>query len=113
MSNTPNLKIPVLALRGLVIFPDMMIQFDIGRKKSVLALAGAMEGEHLIFLDAQTDLEEGEPSKEQLCRMGVVARIKQVIRHSWKKAPRKSPIWRQRWQRQKRSRIVPPSPRRL
>ena len=82
MSNTPNLKIPVLALRGLVIFPDMMIQFDIGRKKSVLALAGAMEGEHLIFLDAQTDLEEGEPSKEQLCRMGVVARIKQVIRHS-------------------------------
>ena len=82
MSNTPNLKIPVLALRGLVIFPNMMIQFDIGRKKSVLALAGAMEGEHLIFLDAQTDLQEGEPSKEQLCRMGVVARIKQVIRHS-------------------------------
>ena len=45
MSNTSQITIPVLALRGLVIFPDMMIQFDIGRKKSVLALAGAMEKE--------------------------------------------------------------------
>ena len=43
MSETTKLTIPVLALRGLVIFPDMMIQFDISRRKSVLALAGAME----------------------------------------------------------------------
>ena len=82
MSNTSQITIPVLALRGLVIFPDMMIQFDIGRKKSVLALAGAMEKEQLIFLVAQSDLEDGEPTKEQLYQMGVVAKIKQVVRHS-------------------------------
>ena len=82
MSNTSQITIPVLALRGLVIFPDMMIQFDIGRKKSVLALAGAMEKEQLIFLVAQSDLEDGEPTKEQLYPMGVVAKIKQVVRHS-------------------------------
>ena len=82
MSDTTKLTIPVLALRGLVIFPDMMIQFDISRRKSVLALAGAMEKEQLIFLVAQSDLEDGEPKKEQLYQMGVVAKIKQVVRHS-------------------------------
>ena len=82
MSETTKLTIPVLALRGLVIFPDMMIQFDISRRKSVLALAGAMEKEQLIFLVAQNDLEDGEPTKEQLYQMGVVAKIKQVVRHS-------------------------------
>ena len=52
----------------------MMIQFDISRRKSVLALAGAMEKEQLIFLVAQSDLEDGEPKKEQLYQMGVVAK---------------------------------------
>ena len=80
MSDTTKLTIPVLALRGLVIFPDMMIQFDISRRKSVLALAGAMEKEQLIFLVAQSDLEDGEPKKEQLYQMGVVAKIKQGVR---------------------------------
>lgn len=82
MSNQPTLTIPVIALRGLVIFPDMMIQFDVGRKKSVLALAAAMEKEQLVLLVSQTDLEDGEPAKDQLYRMGVVAKIKQVLRHS-------------------------------
>lgn len=82
MSNTENITLPALALRGLVIFPEMMIQFDIGRKKSILALANSMENDQLIFLVTQNDLSDGEPEKEQLYSIGVVARIKQVVRHS-------------------------------
>ena len=51
-----TLVLPALALRGLVIFPEMMIQFDVGRKKSILALAEAMEADQRIFLVAQKDL---------------------------------------------------------
>ena len=49
-------KLPVLALRGLVIFPGMMLQFDVGRKKSVAALTKAMEENQRILLVAQKDL---------------------------------------------------------
>lgn len=74
--------LPVLALRGLVIFPGMLLQFDVGRKKSILALSKAMEESQQVLLVAQKDLEDNEPSGEQIYRMGVVAQIKQVIRHT-------------------------------
>lgn len=73
---------PALALRGLVIFPGMLLQFDVGRKKSVQALDRAMNSDQLIFLVAQKDLSEGDPSADGLYRMGVVAKIKQIIRRS-------------------------------
>ena len=75
-------ELPALALRGLVIFPDMMLQFDVGRKKSVAALQAAMEKKQLIFLVAQRDLAEDDPAPEGLFEYGVVARIKQVLQHS-------------------------------
>ncbi|QAT49607.1 endopeptidase La [Caproiciproducens sp. NJN-50] len=74
--------IPALALRGLVIFPGMLLQFDVGRRKSILALEKAMEENQLIFLVAQKDLSENDPSAEQIFSMGVVAKIKQVIRRN-------------------------------
>ena len=74
--------VPALALRGLVIFPGMLLQFDVGRRKSILALEKAMEENQLIFLVAQTDLSDNDPSGEQIYSMGVVAKIKQVIRRS-------------------------------
>lgn len=77
-----NMVLPVLALRGLVIFPEMMLQFDVGRKKSVLALEAAMEKDQLIFLVAQKDLSDNEPTESQIYEMGVVARIKQVLHHT-------------------------------
>ncbi|HEX3038444.1 MAG TPA: endopeptidase La [Oscillospiraceae bacterium] len=77
-----TMLLPVLALRGLVIFPEMMLQFDVGRKKSVSALDAAMEKDQLIFLVAQKDLSDNEPSEDQLYKMGVVAKIKQVLHHS-------------------------------
>lgn len=75
-------KLPVLALRGLVIFPGMMLQFDVGRKKSVAALTKAMEDNQRILLVAQKDLSDNEPTGNQIYRMGVVARIKQMITHA-------------------------------
>ncbi len=74
-----NMVLPVLALRGLVVFPGMMLQFDVGRKKSILALSKAMDENQLIFLVAQKDLNE--PKFQDLYRIGVVAKIKQVVRH--------------------------------
>lgn len=74
--------LPVLALRGLVIFPGMLLQFDVGRKKSILALSNAMEENQQVLLVAQTDLGDNEPNGKQIYHMGVVAQIKQVIRHT-------------------------------
>ena len=76
-----SMLLPVLALRGLVVFPGMMLQFDVGRKKSILALSKAMEDDQLIFLVTQRDLSDNEPRQEQLYQTGVVARIKQLVRH--------------------------------
>ena len=88
MSTNENLQVsetvvlPALALRGLVIFPGMLLQFDVGRKKSVLALNKAMDNDQLIFLVAQKDLTDNEPDGSQIYQMGVVAKIKQVVRRS-------------------------------
>lgn len=71
---------PALALRGLVVFPKMLLQFDVGRKKSVLAVQKAMESDQLIFLVTQTSLSENEPTADDLYKVGVVARIKQLVR---------------------------------
>jgi ATP-dependent Lon protease len=73
---------PAIALRGLVVFPGMLLQFDVGRKKSVQAIAKAMESDQMVFLVAQKDLADNDPSGSQIYRMGVVARIKQVIHRS-------------------------------
>lgn len=82
LQKTKNIVLPVLALRGLVIFPGMLLQFDVGRKKSVLALSKAMEDDQEIFLVAQKDLNDNEPNMEQIYSMGIVAKIKQVIRRT-------------------------------
>ncbi len=76
------IHLPVIALRGLVIFPGVSIQFDVGRKKSMLAINAAMERGQKIFLAAQRDLEDNEPDYDQMYHMGVIAHIKQVFRHS-------------------------------
>ena len=74
--------LPVLALRGLVLFPGMILQFDAGRKKSILALNEAMEKDQTIFLVAQKDLEDNDPDFSQLYKTGVVAKIKQILHHT-------------------------------
>ena len=76
-----NMVLPVLALRGLVVFPGMMLQFDVGRKKSILALSKAMDEESIDFSRGAEGSGENEPKFQDLYRIGVVAKIKQVVRH--------------------------------
>ncbi|MDR1891601.1 MAG: endopeptidase La [Oscillospiraceae bacterium] len=74
------MELPLLALRGLVVFPGMVVSFDVGRKKSVLATLRAMEENQLIFLTAQKDLRDDDPGLDGLFSMGVVAQIRQVVK---------------------------------
>lgn len=82
ITNQENLTLPVLAVRGLVFFPGMMLQFDITRKKSVMAASEAIAQDRLIFLVSQVHMSDKEPVGDDLYKMGVIARIKQVLHHS-------------------------------
>ena len=81
-NNEKNLTLPVLAVRGLVFFPGMMLQFDITRKKSVLAASESISRDRLIFLVSQVHMSDEEPVGDDLYKVGVIARIKQVLHHS-------------------------------
>ncbi|MBR5134616.1 MAG: endopeptidase La [Clostridia bacterium] len=72
--------LPLLALRGLVIFPGMPIHFDVGRPRSIAALGECMQHDQTIFLVAQQDVAEEDPDKSQLYTVGVVAKVRQVLR---------------------------------
>lgn len=74
-----NLELPVLALRGLMVFPHMVLNFDVGRQKSVSALEQSMMDGQQIFLVAQRDADEEEPRVENLCRIGTIATVRQVM----------------------------------
>ena len=71
---------PTVALRGLVLFPKMVLHFEIGRNHSVKALNDAMEHGCQVFLVAQRDLQEDAPDLDRLYRVGTVAQVKQVVR---------------------------------
>lgn len=72
--------LPLLALRGLVVFPGTTVHFDVGREKSVAALQEAMAGDQTLFLISQQDVNVEDPAIEELCETGVVVRIRQVLR---------------------------------
>ncbi len=72
--------LPMIALRGLVVFPDMEMHFDVGRKRSVQALSAAMNHDQTLFLVTQRDTQAEEPTEEQLYTVGVVVRVRQVLR---------------------------------
>ncbi|MBQ8556211.1 MAG: endopeptidase La [Clostridia bacterium] len=74
-----TISLPVLALRGLMVFPHMVLHFDVGRVKSVSALEEAMMGNQRVFLVAQQDAEIDDPDVEDLCRIGTIATVKQVM----------------------------------
>lgn len=73
-------NMPVLALRGLVLFPRMVLHFDVGREKSLHALNMAMSHDRKIFLIAQKDQQDENPSLDMLYQVGVVAEIRQIVR---------------------------------
>ena len=73
-------RMPVLALRGLTVFPDQTVHFDVGRHKSILALDAAMKGDQTIFLVPQRDIMDNDPPLEGLYQIGTVAKVKQVLK---------------------------------
>lgn len=75
-----NFVLPTVALRGLVVFPEMTLHFDIGRKQSISAVKSAMLNRQNLFLIAQTDMAEEVKSRKGLFDVGVVCEIKQLVR---------------------------------
>ena len=65
--NSENERVlPMLALRGLVVYPKMMVNFEIGRKKSIDAVEEVMKGDRNIFLLTQKDMREQDPTRKDL-----------------------------------------------
>ncbi len=75
-----NITMPVVALRGLTVLPGMTIHFDVSREKSVKAVEKAMVGDQKVFLTAQKNPEEEQPSVDQLCPIGTVSLVKQLVK---------------------------------
>lgn len=73
--------LPVLPLRGLPVYPYMIIHFDAGREFSVRAIESAMDNDGFILLVSQRDFAVAEPTAEDLYGVGTVAKIRQVLRH--------------------------------
>ncbi len=78
--NDKVITIPVVALRGMTILPGMVAHFDVSREKSMKAIEEAMIGEENVFLITQQNIEADEPKTEDLYRIGVIAKVKQVIK---------------------------------
>lgn len=74
------ITIPVIALRGLTILPDMIIHFDVSREKSIHAVEKAMLGDQQVFLLTQKSTQTAEPTAEDLYTIGTLAEIKQVVK---------------------------------
>jgi len=74
-------RLPLLAMRGMVLFPQTVLHFDVGREKSIYALNEAMNNEdRLIFLTAQKDIREEDPAQDGVYDIGVVGEVKQIIK---------------------------------
>ena len=73
-------ELPLIPLRGLAIFPYMILNFDIGREISLKALDEAMLGEELVFLTSQKEAEVDEPTEEDFYHVGTICKVKQMIK---------------------------------
>jgi len=73
-------KMPILALRGMTVFPDQTVHFDVGRIKSALALEWAMKHDQTLLLAPQKDISEDDPGLKGLYPIGTVAKVKQILK---------------------------------
>lgn len=74
------LELPIIPLRGIVVFPKMVLHFDVGRKKSIKALQKAMDDDQKVFLVCQKDASVDEPNIDDMYDVGVICTIKQMMR---------------------------------
>ena len=79
MKKNQTMELPVMPLRGLVLFPNMVLHFDVGRKMSLAALEQGMMEQQRIFLVSQKKDETEDPGWDDLCKVGTVAEIRQVM----------------------------------
>lgn len=73
-------KMPIIALRGLTVFPDQTVHFDLGRPKSIRALKAAMKQDQTLFLIPQKDILVDDPKLVDFYSIGTVAKVKQVLK---------------------------------
>ena len=74
------LELPLLPLRGVLVFPSIIMHLDVGRERSIAALEAAMEGDRMIFLASQTEAHSEDPIPEDIYDVGTIAEIKQVLK---------------------------------
>lgn len=80
MTKNETIRIPLLPLRGLIVYPTMVLHLDVGRDKSVQALEKAMMDDHLVCLVSQKEMGIDEPAVDDLYKMGTLAKIKQMLK---------------------------------
>lgn len=80
MAKSNNQIVPLLPLRGLLVYPTMVLHLDVGREKSVQALEKAMMEDHIIFLTTQKEISIDEPDKEDIYEIGTLTKIKQMLK---------------------------------
>ncbi|MGN1401292.1 MAG: endopeptidase La [Bacillus sp. (in: firmicutes)] len=80
MTKEKELIIPLLPLRGLIVYPTMVLHLDVGRDKSIQALEKAMVENHLIFLTTQIDTSVQEPDENDVYKMGTLTKVKQMLK---------------------------------
>ena len=83
MEERTTMNIPVIALRGLTVFPDLTLSFDVEREISIYALDSAMDtDERLVFLVTQRDIATLAPTEDDLYTVGTICRILQILKTS-------------------------------
>ncbi|WNQ12934.1 endopeptidase La [Paenibacillus aurantius] len=73
-------RMPLLPLRGLLVYPSMVLHLDVGREKSVKALEKAMVDDSLILLCSQSEINIEEPTQEDIYRVGTIAKVRQMLK---------------------------------
>lgn len=79
-SKSKGRRFPLLPLRGLLVYPSMVLHLDVGREKSVRALEKAMVEDNLILLCSQSEVNIEEPGQEDIFRVGTVANVRQMLK---------------------------------
>ncbi|GGG20545.1 endopeptidase La [Paenibacillus abyssi] len=73
-------RLPLLPLRGLLVYPSMVLHLDVGREKSIRALERSMVEDHMILLCSQSEVNIEEPTQEDIYRVGTIARVRQMLK---------------------------------
>jgi ATP-dependent Lon protease len=79
-SKQKSRSIPLLPLRGLLVYPSMVLHLDVGREKSIKALEQSMIDDHMILLCSQSEINIEEPTQEDIYQVGTIAKVRQMLK---------------------------------